>query len=97
MQSVGARAMDEHKQRLENASNSWLLTTVTRLNQQSEGLIEQLAETTEKKLRTVCGSVFTEMGETLRHRLAALSSAFASPLESSSPVAPAKSPEKDPE
>ena len=35
------KSMDEYKQRLENASNSWLLTTVTKLNQQSEGLIEQ--------------------------------------------------------
>ena len=85
LQSLGSHAMDEHKQRLENASNSWLLTTVTRLNQQSEGLIEQLAATTEKKLRTVCGSVFAEMGETLRQRLLAFSSPFAAPLEPAAP------------
>ncbi len=87
LQSFGAHAMDEHKQRLDNASNSWLLTTVTKLNQQSEGLIEQLAATTEKKLRTVCGNVFAEMGETLRQRLAAFSSPFAGPLEPATPPA----------
>jgi hypothetical protein len=87
LQSLGAHAMDEHKQRLENASNSWLLTTVTRLNQQSEGQIEQLAETTEKKLKTVCGNVFAEMGETLRQRLAAFSSPFSAPLETVTPAA----------
>jgi hypothetical protein len=67
--------MDEHKQRLETASNSWLLTTVTKLSQQSESLIAELTDTTEKKLKGVCGTVFTEMGETLRQRLAA----FAAP------------------
>ncbi len=49
VQSMGARGMDEHKQRLENASNSWLLTTVSKLHQQSENLIDQLAESTEKR------------------------------------------------
>jgi hypothetical protein len=79
LQSLASHAMDEHKQRLDNASNSWLLTTVTKLNQQSEGLIEQLAASTEKRLKTVCGNVFAEMGETLRQRLAG----FSAPLESS--------------
>ena len=93
MQSLGAHAMDEHKQRLENASNSWLLTTVTKLNQQSEGLIDQLAATTEKKLRAVCGNVFAEMGETLRQRLAGFSAPFNSPVEHASPPISANPPE----
>jgi len=72
LNSHGTIAMDEHKERLENASNSWLLTTVTKLNQQSESLINEMADTTEKRLKAVCGSVFSEMGETLRQRLAGL-------------------------
>jgi hypothetical protein len=75
--SRGAFALDEHKQRLENASNSWLLTTVTKLNQQSESLIAELADTTDRKLKAVCGSVFSEMGETLRQRMAGLAAPFA--------------------
>ena len=94
LQTHGARAMEEHKQRLENASNSWLLTTVTKLNQQSEGLIEQLAATTEKKLRTVCGNVFAEMGETLRQRLAGFSAPFTSSAEPASPQISKNSTEK---
>jgi len=78
MQSLSTHAMDEHKQRLENASNSWLLTTVTKLNQQSEEMIDQLAATAEKKLKAVCGNVFAEMGETLRQRLAGFSDPFTS-------------------
>ncbi len=72
LQSFGTHAMDEYKQRLENASNSWLLTTVTKLNQQSEALINQLAESTEKKLRSTCSTVIAELGETLRQRMAGL-------------------------
>jgi hypothetical protein len=72
MQSLTAHAMDEYKQRLENASNSWLVTTVTKLNQQSENLIDRLAATTEQRLRGVCSTVVAEVGETLRRRLTGL-------------------------
>jgi len=85
IQSLGTKTLDEYKQRLENSSNTWLLTTVTKLNQQSEGLIEQLTAATEKRLRTVCGSVFAEMGETLRQRLAG----FSAPLSAPGNLAPA--------
>ncbi len=97
LQSFGTQAMDEYKSRLENASNSWLLTTVTRLNQQSEGLIDQLAASTEKRLRSTCSNVFAEIGETLRLRLAGLSvPAPAQAIPAPSPVA-VKPPEIKPE
>jgi len=69
LQPLANAAMDEHKKRLDNASNSWLLTTVSKLNQQSETLIENLVEATEKKLKAVCSTVISEMGATLRQRL----------------------------
>jgi hypothetical protein len=90
--SRAAFAMDEHKERLENASSSWLLTTVTKLNQQSEGLIAELADTTDKKLKAVCGSVFSEMGETLRQRLAGLAVPFAASAAPASPALAATRP-----
>jgi len=71
-QSFGAKAMDEYRQRLQNASNSWLLTTVAKLNQQSETLIGQLANSTEERLRSTCNKVIADMGETLRQRLSGL-------------------------
>jgi hypothetical protein len=69
---LGNAAIDEHKKRLENASNAWLLTTVTKLTQQSEARIEELAESTERKLKAVCSAVIAEMGATLRQRLGGL-------------------------
>jgi hypothetical protein len=94
LNSLGTFAMDEHKQRLENASNSWLLTTVTKLNQQSGSLIDELADTTEKRLKAVCGSVFSEMGETLRQRLAGLTAPFGEPTTPASPAPTANLPEE---
>jgi hypothetical protein len=95
LSSLGSAAMDEHKQRLENASNSWLLTTVAKLNQQSTGLIEDLTKTTETRLKTVCGNVFAEMGETLRQRMAGLTAAFGLPANPEPPAPSAKSPEEN--
>jgi hypothetical protein len=69
LEPVGIAAIDEHKKRLETASHAWLLTTVTKLTRESEKLIAELAETTEKKLKAVCSGVITEMAATLRQRL----------------------------
>jgi hypothetical protein len=91
--SHGDSAVEEHKRRLENASNAWLLTTVTKLNQQSEQLISEMSDATEKKLKVVCGSVFSEMGEMLRQRLAGLNSLFPSPEKTDGSL-PASSPTK---
>jgi len=84
-QSLQMKAMEEYKQRLENASSTWLLTTVTRLNQQSQGLIDQLAVSAEKKLRATCNAVFAEIGETLRLRLTAISGTLAEPTRPAPP------------
>lgn len=89
LQALGNQAMDEYKGRLENASNSWLVTTVTKLDQQSADLISRLATTAETRLRDSCNSVFAEVGETLRQRLLGLSS----PLPSAS-ASPAAKPEE---
>jgi exonuclease VII large subunit len=79
LEPLGSAAIDEHKKRLDNASNAWLLTTVTKLTQQSEARIEELADATEKKLRVVCSQVISEMGATLRQRLGGLAAPIPSP------------------
>jgi hypothetical protein len=82
LESAGMQSLDEYRRHLENISNSWLLTTASRLHQQSEGLMEQVAASTEKKLRSICADLFAEIGETLRDRLAGL----ATPAESQNPA-----------
>jgi hypothetical protein len=97
MQSLGTNALEDYKHRLENASNTWILTTVSRLNQQSEGLIDQLAKSTEQRLRTACNSVFADLGETLRQRLLGLAMPVAAQPISTNTTTPAISPEIKPE
>jgi len=94
LNAQGTDVMDEHRRRLENASNSWLLTTVAKLNQQSESLIDELAATADKKLKAVCGNVFSEMGESLHQKLAGLSALFGTPAPAAWPASAINPPEE---
>ena len=73
---MGNDAVEAYKKRLENVSNSWLVTTVTKLSQQSQDVITQLATTAEQRLRATASEVFAGVGETLRQRLLELSTSL---------------------
>jgi len=70
---LSEESLDAYKKRLENASNSWLVATVTKLTRESEEAIATLASSTEQRLRETCSQVFAELGEALRQRLQGLS------------------------
>ena len=59
-------AIEEYKRRLEAASTSWLLTTVSRLDQQSHELIRDIAENAREQLRQACAQIFADAGNQLR-------------------------------
>jgi hypothetical protein len=90
LEPFGSAAIDEHKKRLENASNAWLLTTVTKLTQQSEARVEELSEAAERKLKSVCSAVINEMGATLRQRLGGLTAPLNTPGAPPPPTDPSK-------
>jgi hypothetical protein len=62
-------AIEDYKRRLEAASNSWLLTTVSKLSQQSEEHIQTLTRAAEERLRAACTEIFSGVGESLRRGL----------------------------
>jgi hypothetical protein len=64
-------ALDEYRKRLESVSNSWLLTTVSRLDQQSRQLIQSIAESAQAQLREASAQVFAELGTRIVERNAA--------------------------
>jgi hypothetical protein len=68
LSSMGDQALEEYKKRLEAASSSWLLTTVSRLDQQSQQLIQSIAQTAQERLREACAQALAEVGENLRPR-----------------------------
>ena len=62
-------AAEQHRTRLENVSNQWMLATVASLDHQSREAIASIAAKAEEKLRESCSQVFANVGETLRERL----------------------------
>jgi hypothetical protein len=82
--SLSDNAMSDYKKRLESASDSWLLATMAKLNQQSAQRLEEITQSTQERLRETCNQVFTGVGETLRRRMADLfeTSAVTTPPES---------------
>ena len=82
--ALTGEAVENFKSRLENASNSWLAASAATLAQQSQAVIETLAEAAEVRLRDTCSKVFAGLGETLRQRLLGISSELA-PDSSSAP------------
>ncbi|SRR5579875_264879 len=69
MKETVEQSIEQCKERLENASNSWLLASAATLGQHSRGVLETLSHAAEELLRDTCADVFANLGETLRARL----------------------------
>jgi hypothetical protein len=76
MADLGSTATGEFKTRLENVSNTWLLTTVAKLDHQSRDVVSGLSASAEEKLRSACAEVFSNVGESLRKRLQEITEEF---------------------
>jgi hypothetical protein len=76
---LGNQAAEHFRGRLENASNSWLVATVSMLDHQSHDVVANIAKSAEEKLRTTCAEVFSGLGDTLRERLQKITTELASP------------------
>jgi hypothetical protein len=74
MKGTVEQSIEQYKERLENASNSWLLASATTLGQHSKGVLETLSHAAEERLRDTCADVFANLGETLRQRMLGISS-----------------------
>jgi hypothetical protein len=72
-------AAEQHRNRLENVSNQWMLATVASLDHQSREAIASIAAKAEEKLRETCAEVFASVGENLRERLKQIAANLALP------------------
>jgi hypothetical protein len=66
---ISAQATEQHRTRLENISNQWMLATVTSLDHQSREVVASISAAAEAQLRETCTKVFAGIGETLQERL----------------------------
>ena len=78
---LGEQAAEQHRNRLENVSNQFMLATVASLDRQSRDLIAAIAAAAEEKIREACGQVFSGVGESLRERLKEITQGFTPPGE----------------
>ena len=76
MADLSNAATGEFKSRLDNVSNTWLLTTVAKLDHQSREVVTGMSVTAQEKLRAACADVFTNVGESLRKRLQEITAEF---------------------
>jgi flagellar biosynthesis/type III secretory pathway protein FliH len=76
MADLSSTATGEFKTRLDNVSNTWLLTTVAKLDYQSRDVVSGLSASAEEKLRSACSEVFSNVGESLRKRLQEITEEF---------------------
>jgi hypothetical protein len=67
--ALNEEALEGYKRRLEAASNSWLVTTVAKLSQQTEQHVQTLSKAAEERLRAACTEVFSGVGDALRRGL----------------------------
>jgi hypothetical protein len=76
MANISSAATGDFKTRLDNVSNTWLLTTVAKLDHQSRDVVSGLSASAEEKLRAACADVFSNVGESLRKRLQEITAEF---------------------
>ncbi|HKV23728.1 MAG TPA: hypothetical protein VJN93_03980 [Candidatus Acidoferrum sp.] len=92
---MGGQAVEQHRSRLENVSNQWLLATVSNLDHQSREAIAGAAAKAEEALRETCAQVFANVGDSLRERLQQIASGFA-PRPPQTPPSPQTPSSTDP-
>jgi hypothetical protein len=73
------QAAEQHRNRLENVSNQWMLATVASLDHQSREAVNSIAAKAAETLRETCAQVFASVGETLRDRLQQIASHLTTP------------------
>jgi hypothetical protein len=84
MAELSSAATGDFKARLDNVSNTWLLTTVAKLDHQSRDVVSGLSASAEEKLRAACADVFSNVGESLRKRLQEITAEFSKTASSGS-------------
>jgi hypothetical protein len=61
-------AAGKYQERLETACDSWLVSSVRRLNEHGQNAVESLIRSADQALRDSCSKVFEGLAETLRDR-----------------------------
>jgi hypothetical protein len=78
LNELTTEAEGKYQERLENAADSWSVSSVRRLNEHGQNVIESLMRSADQTLRDSFAKIFDGMSEMLRERVSAnASGAFA--------------------
>ena len=70
LEILSNKATEKYQDRLETGSDSWMVSSVRRLNEQGKNAIESLVRSADQALRDSCSKVFESFAEMLRGRAA---------------------------
>jgi hypothetical protein len=66
LDQLSAEAAAKHQERLQATSDSWMVSSVRRLNEHGQSAVESLIRSADKSLRDSCSKVFEDLAEMLR-------------------------------
>ncbi|MGA8222599.1 MAG: hypothetical protein WB780_13180 [Candidatus Acidiferrales bacterium] len=70
LEQLSGEAAGKYQERLETMCDSWMVSSVRRLNEHGQNVIESLMRSADQGLRDSCAKVFDGLGEILRDRAA---------------------------
>jgi hypothetical protein len=79
---LGEEAENRYQERLDKASDSWSVSSVRRLNEHGQNVIESLMRSADQTLRDSFAKIFDGMSETLRERASVNTSGAFAPTPS---------------
>ena len=68
LERLSEEATGKHQDRLQTACDTWLVSSVRRLNEHGQNVMESLMRSAEQALRESCSKVFEGLAETMRGR-----------------------------
>jgi hypothetical protein len=68
LERLSEEATGKHQERLQTACDTWLVSSVRRLNEHGQNIVESLMRSAEQSLRDSCSKVFEGLAETMRGR-----------------------------
>jgi hypothetical protein len=71
LEQISSEAAGKHLDRLDTMGDSWVVSSVRRLNEHGQNVIESLMRSADQSVRDSCAMLFDSLGQILRDRTAA--------------------------
>lgn len=93
LERIGAESAARYQERINTASDSWVLSSVRRLNEHGQNVVESLMRSADDAVRESCAKLFDGLAEILREQASLSAKAGASAPHASADAAAAPPPD----